>query len=53
MREILSEFYDLGVGVYIDDIYIFSSNEEEHLAALDLVFNKLHRENFTINLKKY
>ena len=50
MRQTLSDFYELGVGVYIDDIFIFSDTFEEHLSTLDLVFRKLAEENFTIIL---
>ena len=41
-----------GVVVYLDDILIFTTTEEEHQEILELVFEKLHKNNVKLNLKK-
>lgn len=38
--------------VYIDDIVVYSKNEQEHLPHLDQVFNCLQQSGLTLNLKK-
>ena len=52
MNEILAEFYENGVGVYIDDMYVYSKDMRSHLRTLGKLFDKLERENFTVSLKK-
>ena len=37
---------------YIDDIAIFSNNWDEHVCTLDMVFNCLQQNGFSINPKK-
>ena len=37
---------------YIDDIAIFSNSWEEHLHTLDLVFERLEKNGFSINTRK-
>jgi hypothetical protein len=44
MNKVLMEYLDMFVVVFIDDILIFSKNEEEHDEHLHLVLQK-HREN--------
>lgn len=41
-----------GVGVYLDDIVIYSATWEEHLMILQKVFKKLQEAGLTINLEK-
>ncbi|XP_066959143.1 uncharacterized protein [Macrobrachium rosenbergii] len=41
-----------GVGVYLDDIVIYSNTWEEHLKILRKVFKKLREAGLTINLQK-
>ena len=43
MNFILSDFIGVCVFVYIDDILVFSNNEEDHLNHLQLVFNRLRK----------
>lgn len=38
--------------IYVDDILIFSANEEEHLAHLRAVFERIERANMAMNLAK-
>ena len=38
--------------VYLDDIIVFASNLKEHLDRLNLVFDRLNRANFKIQLDK-
>ncbi|KAE8895364.1 hypothetical protein PF005_g4105 [Phytophthora fragariae] len=40
------------VVVYLDDIVVFSANEEEHLEHLRIVFERLARYGVTLNGKK-
>jgi hypothetical protein len=44
MNKVFMEYLDKFVVVFIDDIFIFSKNEEEHDEHLHLVLQK-HREN--------
>ena len=44
MNKVFMEYFDKFVVIYIDDILVFSKNEEEHEEHLRLVLQKL-REN--------
>ena len=50
--EVLRPCMHLGVGAYMDDIYIFSYSLQEHLSTLELVFGRLLAFNLTVNIKK-
>ncbi|CAB5211330.1 unnamed protein product [Rhizophagus irregularis] len=52
MDEILEEFIDDFVVVYIDDIMIFSENLENHMEHLEKVLKRLQEHNLIIKLKK-
>jgi hypothetical protein len=52
MNEILKEFIEKSVIVYLDDIFIFSKTEAEHLKHLATVMQKLQQEKLLINMKK-
>ncbi|GBC54389.2 enzymatic polyprotein, putative [Rhizophagus irregularis DAOM 181602=DAOM 197198] len=52
MDEILEEFIDDFVVVYIDDIMIFSENLEDHMEHLEKVLKRLQEHNLIIKLKK-
>ena len=41
MNKILREFLDHGVVVYLDDILIYSKNEEEHIELVKKVLDRL------------
>ena len=41
MNNLLSEYLDKFVLVYLDDILIYSKDEREHEQHLELVFDKL------------
>ena len=49
---ILAQFKWQTCLIYIDDIIIFSKDEESHLDHVDQVLEALHRANVTIKLKK-
>ena len=42
----------MGIGAYIDDLYIFTDTFEEHVFALEQLFKRLIERNFTVNPKK-
>ena len=42
-----------GVVVYLNDIFISESTEEQHLAALDEVLNRLDKEGLRVKKSKY
>jgi hypothetical protein len=52
MNEVLKDFIDEFVIVYLDDILVFSKTKEEHLRHLTLVLRRLQQEKLLINLKK-
>jgi hypothetical protein len=52
MNEIMKDFIDNFLVVYLDDILIFSKTKEENLRHLTLVMRRLQQEKFLINLKK-
>ena len=41
-----------GVGIYVDDIVIYSNSWSEHLKRLKVVFYRLAAANLTVNLAK-
>eukprot|EP00253_Pinus_taeda_P006938 PITA_06938 len=52
MNEVLKEFNDKFVIVYLDFILIFSKTKEEHFRHLQSVLRKLQQNKLLINLKK-
>jgi len=50
LNNILAEKIDRGVVVYIDDILIYSKTEEEHIALVRMVLQKLTENNLCINI---
>jgi hypothetical protein len=52
MKEVLREFIEKFVVVYLDDILIFSKTKTEHLKHLAIVMRKLQQEKLLINMKK-
>ena len=53
MNEILKEFMDKFVIVYLNDILIFSKTLEEHIMHIRRIFERLREEKLLINLKKW
>ena len=52
MNNLLQEYLDDFVLVYLDDILIYSKSFEEHNRHLELVFDKLLQHQFYCKLKK-
>jgi len=52
MNNILREFLDHGVVVYLDYILIYSENHEEHLELVKKVLARLEEHRLAISLKK-
>ena len=47
MNKVFMEFLDKFVVVFIDDILVYSKNEEEHKEHLCLVLEKLREHHYT------
>ena len=47
MNMILRDFLDHGVVVYLDDILIYSKNEEEHIALVKKVLAQLEEDDLS------
>jgi hypothetical protein len=52
MNEVLKDFIEKFVIVYLNDILIFSKTEAEHLKHLAIVMKRLQQEKLLINMKK-
>ena len=52
MNEVLRGYLDEFVQVYLDDIVIFSINQDEHRYHLDKVLERLKRYGLTCHIKK-
>jgi hypothetical protein len=52
MNEVLREFIDKFVVVYLDDILIFRKTKAEHLKHLAIVMRRLQQEKLLVNMKK-
>lgn len=52
MNEILHDYLDDFVLVYVDDLLIYSKSREEHLRHIELVSKRLAEYNIQINMKK-
>ena len=52
MNNILREFLDHGVVVYLDDILIYSKNQNEHDILVKKVLEKLEQHDLAVSLKK-
>jgi len=52
MNKILREFLDHGVGVYLDDILIYSGNMDDHIKLVQEVLDRLEQHDLAVSLKK-
>ena len=52
MNKVFMEYFDKFVVVFIDDILVYSKNEEEHEEHLSLVLQKLRENQLYANLSK-
>src|SRR5882757_8770652 len=52
MNEILREFLDHGVVVYLDDILIYSETLEKHIDLVKKVLGKLEQHDLAVSIKK-
>ena len=52
MNKILREFLDHGVVVYLDDILIYSRNEEEHIELVNKVLDRLAKHQLAVSVTK-
>jgi hypothetical protein len=52
MNEVLKDFIEKFVIVYLDDILIFSKTEADHLKHLAIVMKRLRKEKLLVNMKK-
>ena len=53
INDVMGEYIDDFVLVYLDDILVFSTTEYEHEHHLRLVFQKLREHKLQAKLKKY
>jgi len=51
-NQILREFLDHGVIVYLDDILIYSENMEDHINLVQKVLDLLRQHDLAVSLKK-
>src|SRR5215212_3640931 len=52
MNDLLREYLDQGVIVYLDDILIYSDNEDEHTALVSKVLKTLQEQGLTADIAK-
>jgi hypothetical protein len=52
MNDVLHEYLDIFTIVYLDDILIYSTNEEEHIKHVKLVLKKLEEYSLLLKLEK-
>jgi len=52
MNKILREFLDHGIVVYLEDILIYSENEEEHIELVKKVLAKLEEHQLAVSVTK-
>ena|SRR5947207_9188326 len=52
MNDILQEFLDQGIIVYLDDIFIYSHNEEKHEALVEKVLQCLMDNDLAVEIDK-
>lgn len=52
MNEVIRDFINKFVAVYLDAILVFNKTKEDHLEHLDRVLRRLDEEKLMINLKK-
>jgi hypothetical protein len=52
INNVLREYLDVFVIVYLDDILIFSKTEEEHKGHIKKILRKLINENLRIKIEK-
>ena len=52
MNNILREFLDHGVVVYLDDILIYSKSEEEHIELVKKVLDRLAKYQLAVSVTK-
>ena len=53
MNNILHKYLDKFVMVFIDDILVYSKNEEDHKENLKLVLQNLREHQLYLKLRKY
>jgi len=52
MNQILREFLDHGLVVYLDDILIYSKNMDDHITQVQKVLDRLEQHDLAVSLKK-
>jgi len=52
MNQILREFLDHGVVVYLDDILIYSKNMDDHIKLVQKALDRLQQHDLAVSLKK-